>query len=275
MLQVSNAIREEFQAILYSKGVFDMGYGLCKQIQRSDIPFVNEILNVTITVILHAMSNLCKSQLDGFWSDEEEAEPPLDPILEPEPVSHFTGTSIMRNACVIELNTRGPTALSALLSSPVVHAISQLIGFKTVRLVFFTMVDYWVETRTPVNIRESINNHGTCLGFDTLVLQVSSALEPALGSFTVTRGRDSNMRWCQDVTFHPQDHSTAKMNKLETVSSSRTEEMTSAYPFLEWTERYGPKWENHQSVSTHFLHKRSPINSPDVGATVVNGSQQF
>ena len=153
--------------------------------------------------------------------------------------------------------------------------MSQLTGFKTVQLKFSTMVDYWVKTRTPFNIRESINNYGTCLGFDTLVLQISSALQPTLGSFTVTHGRYSSMWWCQDVTFHPQDHPTKKLNKLEAEFRTRTGEMTSAYSFLEWTERYGPKWENFRSLSPHSLHKGSPVNSPDVGTTTVDGSQQF
>lgn len=257
MLQVSNAIREEFQAVLYSKGVFDIGYNSGSiQIKRRDIPFVNDILNIKITVILHPD---CESQADGFWSNEEE-----EPLFEPEPVSHFTGTSIMRHTCVIELKTQGPTALKALLSSPVVNAMSQLTGFKTVQLKFSTTVDYWVQSWTFV-VRESIYDYGTCLGFDTLVLQISSALEPALGAFTVTRGRECYMWWYQDVTFHPQNHPTEKLDKLGAEFSTRTGERTSAYPFLNRTKRYRPKWENHRSLSPNFLHKEGPINCSRYG----------
>ena len=109
MLQVSNAVREEFQSVLYSKGVFDIDYtsgGI--QIQRRDIPFVDDILNIKIFVVLHRD---CKPQADGFLSDEEE-----EPLIAPQSVSHFTGSSIMRNTCVIELELLGPTALKTLLS---------------------------------------------------------------------------------------------------------------------------------------------------------------
>ena len=51
MLKVSNGIRDEFQAVLHSKGVFEIGENTGSiPIQRNDIPFVNDILNITVFV---------------------------------------------------------------------------------------------------------------------------------------------------------------------------------------------------------------------------------
>lgn len=176
-------------------------------------------------MILDTMSYQCKSQIDDYWSDEEQ-EPQWD-LVQAEAFSHFTGTSVMRNTCVVQLDAQGPIALSALLSSPLMHAMSQLTAFKTVQLRFSSLGMFWLKSgpfATPDNISTQVHRHGTCLGFDTTVLQISSALEPTLGSFTVKGGIDGSGGWYQDVKFRRQDRLTQKLDKLGIDFSAPTGE---------------------------------------------------
>ena len=166
MLGLSKAIREEFSMVLFSKGIFKVYSSSWKsETPRSEIPFVDDVSNIVI-------SHISATGMD--------------------PVSYFVETSKKRNTCTIELRGCGPRPLQRLMSSPIMHSLAGLKGFKTVQLTFFSHVNDWV--------------HWSRLEFDTLVLRISSALEPTLGSFKVTHGiRESGESrfWDQSVTFHP------------------------------------------------------------------------
>ena len=148
----------------------------------------------------------------------------------------------MRNKYTITLHGCSPEvtfSLLLLLDSQEFHAILQLTGFKNVQLRFRTDADDWLKPETPPHIRQEFHKLGTCPGFETMVLQTSSVLEQALGSFTVTLGRsDSSKDWVQHVTFHPQGCPIKTVDNLEASSSTEIEKMTLADPFPSWTLRY-------------------------------------
>ena len=197
MLQVSKAVREEFFLIFCSKGIFEfLNPMFVDKIQPIDIPFVDCISNIKIGTYLVPDGNGCYDRYRGTFS------------LKPEPVSFFGGTSMTRNICMIELYNCGPRTLSGLLSSPLMHALSLLTGFKTVQLSFFTDMQQWLKWDAGESILNAVHDFGTCPGFDVLVIRISTALEPTLGAFTVTREmapyKQVWQRWSSHVTFHPQ-----------------------------------------------------------------------
>ncbi len=238
MLKVSKAIREEFLTVLYTKGVFVIHrYWYVLKIRRTDIPFFNDISNIQISL------DLSDILFEIHPVDEEEFhmnEIQHRSAIKGRPVSYFTGTSIMRNTCTISLNECSPEMLLPLLKSREFYAMSQLTGFKNVQLRFSADANDWLKLKTPQPVREEFHKLGTCPGFETMVLRTSSALERTLGSFTVTRGRwtDDSETWDQHVTFHPQDRPIKDVDSVGANSRLEIEEMTSALPFLTWTEKY-------------------------------------
>lgn len=206
MLQVSRTIREEFRTILCSRGKFEIDYSCSNVvITRKDIPFLNDISNILLNLDTYLLSDDYHSlweTSDGSWDEQ------ILSATKAEPISYFSGTSIKRNTCIITLDRCEPTGLTPLLSSPALHAMSQLTGFKTVQLKFCTHANNWLKQNTPQHIREAFHESGTCPGFDDLVLQTSCALEPSLGPFSITRGRwmSPHAFWDQRVTFRPREH---------------------------------------------------------------------
>ncbi len=237
MLEVSKAVRKEFLTVLYSKGVFEMDqHSVLPYTQRSDIPFFNDISNIQSSLDLADI--LYEAEL---LLESDSGELPNYLNMRGRPFSYFTGTSIMRNKYIITLHGCSFSLLLP-LESQEFYAIFQLTGFKTVQLRFRTDADDWLKPETPPHIRQEFYKLGTCPGFETMVLQTSTALERTLGSFTVTRGyvkrSDLYRYWVQHVTFHPQGRPMKKMDSLEANSSTEIEEVTSAFDFLTWTRKY-------------------------------------
>ena len=167
------------------------------KIQHSDIPFLENISNVIFSLNLKVIFS---------WSAEDK--------LLTGPFSCFAGTSIKRNACVIQFKHCTPTSLLSLPSLPKLHAMFQFTGSKTVQLVFSTAPDRWLEYE---------RHHGRP-GFDDFVLRTSSGLESTLGFFAVTRGSwlDEPGCWSQRFTFHPQGHVT-ELGSLGAMSGTLAE----------------------------------------------------
>lgn len=234
MLRVCKAIHEEFLAFMLSNIFFVMNHLLFSlETQRSDIPFLNDISKVRFVLDLYYMSDDFKSCMEDDPSPSDEQE--LFSAMKAEPVSFFTGTSVMRKVCVIELCDCRPTSILTLLSWPLMHAMRQLTGFKTVELIFFTDADHWLDEETPQHIRQTFYSRGTCPGFDTMVLRIISALEPSLGSFAGRR-LDKTRPWTQRVTFHPQDRLTGEVVELGAKSSTEMEK-----EILGFQQRIRPK----------------------------------
>lgn len=211
MLQESKPIREEFLSVLCSEVVFKIGYS--DKLQRNDVPFVNDISNIQLFLDLYPEIE------NGGLS-----------TMKAEPVSFFTGTTVIRNTCVIELSWCTPKIL-LLLKSPLMSAMSQLMGFKTVRLIFSTDADDWLKHNTPQGVRETFRNLETCPGFDTVVFRISSALEPTLGSFTTGENLDGT----QYVTFHPQSSPLKKAEGMEADAGFQMYKKSSALSTQNWT----------------------------------------
>ena len=215
MLQVSKSIREEFLSVLGSEGAFKMGHA--DKLQREDVPFVNDISNIQFLFDL----SLSVDNRRLF-------------AMKAEPVSFFTGTTVIRNTCVIELFLCTPKSL-LLLKSPLMSAISQLMGFKTVQLILSTDADDWLKHKTSQGVRGTFRNLETCPGFDTVVLQISSALEQTLGSFTTGQSLDGPKQWTQYVTFHPQGSPLKQAERMEADAGAQMDEKSLALSTSEWT----------------------------------------
>ena len=224
MLSTCKTIREEFLTVLCSERFFLLNhYSLSNKIQHSDIPFLYMISNVIIGLDVYPMSD----HTDKF-------EPS---ITKPEPISFFNGTSVMRNVCLIELYGCMPRSLLSLLKSPLMHAMSELTGFKTVRLTFTTYKAIWLEyddglsEEARQHVRETFYSLETCPGFDDFVLRTSNALEPTLGYFAVTRVSwiDRSGMWGQRVTFHPRGHPTKRLDGFGGKSYTQAEVVTTGF----------------------------------------------
>ena len=195
MLRVSTAIREELSMVLFSKGIFKVYESSWRRgTLRSEIPFVDHISNIVISLDLYAL--LYAFSKSSPLSDNEEENISKTQV---DAISYFGETSRKRNTCIIEFRLGGrrfgEEELRQLLSSPVMHALAGLTGFKTVQLTLFTRLYDWVE--------------GSCPETDPWVLDISRALESTLGSFTITheiRAIDAYRFLDQRVTFHPPFH---------------------------------------------------------------------
>lgn len=200
-LLVSKMMHAEYRSVLYSDGLFEIDrFAFSNKIQRNYMPFVNDICNVSILLDLdHPYERRISPSYEGQRISSIRAEP----------VSYFTSGSRMRRKCRLELRNYSQNAL-LLLQSPLIRAISRLIGFKTVQLVFSTKPKYWDKDMEPY---ESLK---------TIIHGISCALEPALGSFTVHADSDEPYPWSQYVKFHPHGHQIMKSRFLEAESGDCT-----------------------------------------------------
>ncbi len=213
MLQVCKVIRKEFLSVLCSEGVFEISCHY-NEIRSSDIPFVKDI------------SNLCFVFNLGMISSTSVKKSRLS-TMEEGPVSFFTGTSVLRNKCVVEITWCTPNSL-LILGSPLMAAMAQLTGFKTVELVFLTDADSWLEFGTPWDVKESFRNLKTCPGFDTFVLRISKALERTLGPYTTGENLDKPQYWTQSVVFHPQGPPLKQVERTKAKGVTQMDEASSA-----------------------------------------------
>lgn len=208
MLQVCKVIRKEFLTVLCSEGVFEMSCHSNK-IRRSDIPLVKDISNIyfVLNVMMDRSPSVTKSRL--------------------------TGTSVIRNKCVVEINWCTPKSLS-ILGSPLVDAMAQLTGFKTVELVFLTDADNWLQFGTPWDVKESFRNLKTCPGFDTVVLRISKALERSLGTYTTSGNLDKPQYWTQSAVLHRQGPPLKQVERIKADEVTQMDEASSALFTLPW-----------------------------------------
>lgn len=200
-LLVSKTMHAEYRSVVYSEGFFEIDrFAFSDKIQRSYMPFVNDICNVSIILDLdHPYERRISPSYEGQRISSIRAEP----------VSYFTSGLRLRRKCILELRNYSRNAL-LLLQSPLIRAISQLIAFKTVQLVFSTKPKYWDKDMEP---HESLKS---------IIHDISCALEPALGSFTVHADSDEPYPWFQYVNFHPQGHQVMKSIVLEAESENCT-----------------------------------------------------
>ena len=180
--------------VLFSKAVFKIHEASwqCGPL-RNEIPFVDHISNIVMS--LNIFELLKVSSRSSSLSDNGKEKIPNFGV---DAISYFGETSRKRNTCIIEFRDcrewLGGRYFPRLLSSAM-HALAGLTGFKTVQLSFLTRVCNWVE--------------GTCPEVDPWVLDLSSALESTLGSFTITheiRAYGAQWFWDYHVIFHPSIH---------------------------------------------------------------------
>lgn len=184
--------------VLFSKGVFKVyEYSWQSGTLRREIPFVDDISNIVISLDLYWLFPVFSGSFPLSKDGEESFS-----NTRVDAISYFGETSRKRNTCIIEFRCGGERAFSRLLSSPTMHALTGLTGFKTVQLTFHT---------------------GTCLETDAWVLVISNALEPSLGPFTITHEIPACMPPCfQDkhVTFHPPIHPSMRVIECDDDSNN-------------------------------------------------------
>lgn len=198
ILRLSTYIRREALICLYAQGRFSFRRYLydLSCLSQSDIPFFDRISNIE------------------FDFDFEYTSKDLEDIAlrrTAGPLSLFTGTQLSRNICKITL-LGWRTDLKILFESPfvtdeshVTGAISQLTGFKEVRVILLTDYFEW---------KDNAGLHPPWVQvFDDvapMAKMVGGILEPSLGVCSVEedavkeRRQGFYLRWV--FTFHPQDH---------------------------------------------------------------------
>ncbi len=195
-MRVSKAVHAEFLLILCSKGLLKIDHFMLRQKkQLNHLPVAKDICNVSIFL---DMKNPIPS--NGGIS-----------VMRAEPVSFFTGTSKIRNSCVLHFWKCTPGTL-LVLQSPLMHAISQLTAFEIVQLVFSPK-----ENGSITGMKPPLH------GLDTLVREISRALEPTLGSFVWDTNRDGYPDYTHCSTFHPRE----RLDRLGARSGSQINEVES------------------------------------------------
>lgn len=198
-LLVSKTMHAEYRSVVYSEGFFEIDrFAFSDEIQRNYMPFVNDICNVSIILDL---DHPHERRISPSYEDQRISS------IRAEPVSYFTCGLRLRRKCILELRNYSRNAL-LLPQSPLLRAISQLLAFKTVQLVFSTKPRYWDKDMEP---HESLK---------LIIHGISCALQPALGSFTVHADSDEPYPWFQYVKFHPQGHQVMKSKSLEAESEN-------------------------------------------------------
>ncbi len=130
MSAVSKHIRQEFLIIVYAEAVliFRDECLLSDYVwQRQNISFVDHIQN------LELRTSLGDSYCDYCGRHRSVGDDNL-PAKKAVPTLFFTGTRILRNTCVIQLEYCTPKEMALLLRSPFFHAIKHLKNFKSVIL---------------------------------------------------------------------------------------------------------------------------------------------
>ena len=194
IMRVSKAVHAELLSILCSKGLLKIDHFVFSlKKQPSHLPVAKDVCNVSIFLDCAFFSPRSLSSVSGGS------------------VCFFTGTSKMRNSCVLHFRRCTPKA-RLIRQSPLIHAISQLTAFKTVQLVFTPKDPGWITRSRPQND-----------DLETLVREISRALEPTLGSFVWYTNRDVYPDDTHCCTFHPRE----KLDRLGDRSGSQTNEITS------------------------------------------------
>ena len=161
ILHTSSQTRHEALSILFTHGIFDFSFSLWpNELGFEDLLWGERMMNV------------------NFGFDEEWHQPAYDlgnqnpeiTFKPTEPLSFFAGNRIHRNTCNITIFacTR---EFVRLISSPLHHAIADLIGFKIVHLTFRSM---WSARRGP-------NGFDKDSDFRNMIIRFATALEPSLG----------------------------------------------------------------------------------------------
>lgn len=167
ILRASACICREVMEVLYSEEVFDIPSHLSDPYRDRcrDTLSVDCIMNV---------------EVNGNWLDSDESL---------RLMYLFVGTKVLRKTFGMFM-TRHQRAHSAILQSPVVEIVKQLIGFKTVSLKVHEIFADWFNADLAI--------------FDAPVHAMKQALEPALGPSTDRSLKED--RPDIEVTFHPRDY---------------------------------------------------------------------
>ena len=197
---LSKIIRRESLVVLHAKAVFvfqeDYDYYI-----RSGIPFIDRFQNLKYYTPVNCVN----------WE------------LRAKPISFFTGTEVLRNSCSIKFLAL-PQDEIELLRSPLIGALKNLTGFKTVSVKL-------KEPKCDEEDRLRPEQKATCVGpyFGTEVV-IRNALEPSLGPSVMSEiGEEGRFDTHWKLTFHPRDH-ISKAKVTEPSSSTQKDEGGKSLP---------------------------------------------
>jgi len=212
LLRASKAIRQEALYTLCNSAFFSIRFNARPKdyyYRRNDIPFLDRISKIEFAFNLSIFSDA--DMLDLYEDREEENR--KFALKSAGPLTLFTGTEVLRNTCIITLSSCTPK-FPLLFKSPLLHAISRLAGFKTVKLDFY-FERFWFSGSPQSK---------TTYDYTPLIVRISNALEPSLGPYSIDMPVEKIA--FAHVTFHPQDYLTER--SLVEESSNLDEEATPA-----------------------------------------------
>ena len=228
MSAVSKHIRQEFLIIVYAEAVFTIRdeYLLSDYVwERHDIPFIDHIQNLELQTSLG--DSYCWYCRRHYSAGDDNL-----PMKKAVPTLFFTGTRILRNTCVIQLESCTPKRLALLLRSPFFHVIKQLTNFKSVTLQLVSEKGWWVQEDVDTYLEQCYVDHA--VQFRVLVDAISNALEPSLGP-SVSSGPRNPISNCWNLTFRPRDY-LSKKKSLEAQLGAQKEEQAADLTVIEGNE---------------------------------------
>ena len=207
MVTFSNAMREEFLAVVCTEAVFRIcdGYhykSYCedKPWTRNGIPLLDQIRNLEVSATLGGAS-------DQWYTAHRTDYAKMNRLLSgrnAEPTSFFTGTEVLRNSCAIKLHfCTSKTML--IMQSPFFDAIRHLTGFRTVSLELLSRKNQWWPKDALTYIGKDPSYADHTIGFRTTMDAIRNALEPTLGPSVVSEN-DTGQEIDWKMTFQPRDH---------------------------------------------------------------------
>ena len=188
ILNSSSVIRRETLCALRTWGHFCFDEVSIFSEKKRDIPYVDFISNVRFRY----------NFVDyGYGRDSDFlAYTPAGRL------SLFTGNDTLRSTCDIDLYNSGPD-MARLVDSPLGKTISQLMGFKTVRL--------WFDDDVFSGRFDAVGSSAERT-FADLTAKVASAFETTLGPSIMSGISDTGSM--RDATFHPQTFLVSKNSEI-------------------------------------------------------------
>ena len=162
--------------------------------KRDDIPYFDFISNVGFSYVIAD-----EFDYGDYWHTSKE-DSDLLACTPAGRLSLFTGNDTLRNICEIVLYNSGPN-MTRLVDSPLGKTISQLTGFKTVRLWFNDEIVY----SGPEVVGDSAKKR-----FADLTTKLASVFETTLGPSIMGEISTVGLR---DATFHPQTFLASKSSE--------------------------------------------------------------
>lgn len=142
-------------------------------------------------------------------------------------ISLFSGTEVLRKVFVFYI-TCHKDASGEIIEPPLVEAVKQLTGFKTVTLDV-TSEPSQMHDEPKDSSYDAWLDDDPDTRFNALIHALSQALEPALGPSIKNEFRSTFFEWTYyhtDLIFHPQDHLSGKAQATKTHSDVQKDEVT-------------------------------------------------